>query len=100
MLVAHGVLSVCYNTGVSALGQMLFPKDRFAQYAAAAAFMASLASIVASPLVGLLLDWLGRDYRYTFGLSCLLAVVALWLGLVMYRRFRALGGPDHYVAPE
>lgn len=100
MLVAHGVLSVCYNTGVSALGQMLFPKDRFAQYAAAAAFMASLASIVASPLVGLLLDWLGRDYRYTFGLSCLLAVVALWLGLVMYRRFRAHGGPDHYVAPE
>lgn len=100
MLVAHGVLSVCYNTGVSALGQMLFPRDRFAQYAAAAAFMASLASIVASPLVGLLLDWLGRDYRYTFGLSCLMATVALWLGLVMYRRFRALGGPDHYLAPE
>lgn len=99
MLVAHGVLSVCYNTGVSALGQMLFPKDKFAQFAAAASFMSSLASIVASPLVGLLLDWLDRDYRYTFGLSCLLAVVGLWLGLVVYRRFRALGGPDHYVAP-
>ena len=99
MLVAHGVISVCYNTGVSALGQMLFPKEKFAQFAAAAAFMSSLASIVASPLVGLLLDWLGRDYRYTFGLSCLLALVGLWLGLVMYRRFEALGGPDHYVAP-
>lgn len=99
MLVAHGVLSVCYNTGVSALGQMLFPKDKFAQFAAAAAFMSSLASIVASPLVGLLLDWLDRDYRYTFGLSCLLSVVGLWLGLVMYRRFRAHGGPDHYIAP-
>ena len=99
MLVAHGVLSACYNTGVSALGQMLFPKERFAQFAAAAAFMTSLASIVASPLVGLLLDHLGRDYRYTFGLSCLLALVALWLGAVMYRRFRACGGPDHYIAP-
>jgi MFS family permease len=100
MLVAHGVLSVCYNTGVSALGQMLFPRDKFAQYAAAAAFMASLASVLASPLVGLLLDWLHRDYRYTFGLSCLLSTLALWLGLVMYRRFLAFGGPNHYIAPE
>lgn len=99
MLVAHGVLSVCYNTGVSALGQMLFPKDKFAQFAAAAAFMSSLASVIASPLIGLLLDWLDRDYRYTFGLSCLVAVAGLWLGLVMYRQFRALGGPDHYIAP-
>lgn len=100
MLIAHGVLSVCYNTGVSALGQMLFPKEKFAQFAAAAAFMASLASIVVSPMIGLLLDRLGRDYRYTFGMSCVLALTALWLGTEMYRRFRALGGPDHYVAPE
>ncbi len=100
MLVAHGVLSACYNTGVSALGQMLFPKEKFAQFAAAATFMSSLTGVVASPLVGLLLDRLGRDYRYTFGLSCLLAIAALGLGGLMYRRFRALGGPDHYLAPE
>ena len=99
MLVAHGVLSACYNTGVSALGQMLFPKDKFGQFAAAATFLASLASIIASPLVGLLLGWLGRDYRFTFGLSCLLALFALLLGSLMYRQFRALGGPKNYEAP-
>ncbi len=99
MLISHGVVSACYNTGVSALGQLLFPRDSFAQFAAAGVFIASLASVVLSPLVGLLLDILGRDYRYAFGFSGLLALAALLAGASMYKRFRALGGPAAYQAP-
>lgn len=100
MLVSHGLLSASYMTGVSALGQMLFPREKFAQFSAAAEFMRSLGAVIASPLVGALLDWLGRDYSYTFGLSSLLAVISLFVGVRMFRRFLALGGPGHYVAPE
>lgn len=99
LLFGHGLLSVCYNTGVASLGQMLFPQDRFAQFAAAATFMSSLLSIVVSPLVGLILDHLGRDYRFIFGLSSLLALAALLVGTRLYRLFRQHGGPHHYVAP-
>ena len=100
VFLVHGVLSGCYFTGAAALGQMLFPKLKFAQFASAAGLILALCNIAFGPLLGLLLDWLGHDYRYTFGMGCLVGLAALLVGIIVYRRFMALGGPQHYVAPE
>ncbi len=96
----HGVISGCYFTGAAALGQMLFPKLKFAQFASAAGLMGAVCGVVFGPLMGLLLDALGRDYRYTFAVGSIIALAALLTALVVYRNFMALGGPKGYVAPE
>lgn len=99
VFLVHGVVSGCYFTGAAALAQMLFPKLKFAQFASAGALLLALANIGFGPLMGRLLDWLGHDYRYTFGVGALVALTALVFNLVVYRRFMALGGPKGYVAP-
>jgi hypothetical protein len=50
--------------------------------------------------MGRLLDILGHDYRFTFAAGCLISLLALLVGLVVYRRSMALGGPAGYTAPE
>jgi MFS family permease len=96
----HGVLAGCYATGAAALGQMLFPKMKFAQFASAGGLILALANVAFGPFLGLLLDWLGHDYRYTFGMASLMALLALVVSLMVYRRFMALVGPTGYMAPE
>ncbi|MEO6873902.1 MAG: MFS transporter [Opitutaceae bacterium] len=100
VFMVHGVLSGCYFTGAAAIGQMLCPKIKFAQFASAAAVISAVINIGFGPLLGLLLDRIGRDYHYTFGLGGALGLGAFLVGLEVYRRFKALGGTAHYVAPE
>ncbi|MFM1850598.1 MAG: hypothetical protein RIS54_282 [Verrucomicrobiota bacterium] len=99
VLLVHGVVSGCYFTGAAALGQMLFPKIKFAQFASAGAMLLSVCNIVFGPAMGRVLDWLDHDYRYTFGAGALIAVAALAVTVAVYRRFLALGGTKGYVAP-
>jgi MFS family permease len=98
--VAHGVLSGCFMTSVASLGQRLYPHDKFAQFASAAAMVLAPATMALAPLVGLLIDQTGAVYRHAFLIGGLLAFVAVLLGFGVYRRFMALGGPAHYVAPK
>lgn len=95
----HGIISGCYFTGAASLAQMLYPKLKFAQFASAGGLLLALANIGLGPIMGEILDWLGHDYRYTFGAGALIALAALLFNLVVYRRFMALGGPKRYVAP-
>ena len=100
IFLAHGVLGGCYFTGAAAYGQMLFPKLKYAEYASAGALLLALGNIILGLAMGKLLDLLDHNYRYTFalgGVIALLAVIASW---VVYRRFLAMGGKQGYVAPE
>jgi len=99
LLLIHGVISGCYFTGAAALGQMLFPKLKFAQFASAAALLLSLCNIGFGAAMGRVLDWLGRDYRYTFAAGALLALVALAINIIVYTHFKKLGGTKGYIAP-
>lgn len=98
--VLHGVLSGSYFTSAASLGQRLYPKSRFAQFASAAGLVGALAGMVLAPSVGLLIDQSGRIYRYTFVIGCVLAVLALACSFFVYAKFQKLGGAENYVAPE
>ncbi|RXK55878.1 MFS transporter [Oleiharenicola lentus] len=97
---AHGVLSGTYFTGAAALPQMLFPRAKFAQFAAAAGLLAALFNMSLGPVLGAWLDGLGNQYRYTFLAGSGLAAVGTGLGLWLHVRWTALGGRTGYVAPE
>jgi MFS family permease len=99
-LVVHGIIAGTWMTAAASLGQRLLPKENFAQFSSAAGIAGSLCGIVVGPVAGLFLDRVvAHDYRYTFFMSSGLAALALMTGLVLYRKFIALGGPDAYVAP-
>jgi MFS family permease len=98
--ILHGVLSGVYFTAAASLGQRLFPKARFAQFASAAGILNGVFFIIMPASLGVFLDWSGHQYRYSFllaGVIAAFAVVALWN---VHGRFMRLGGPRHYSAPE
>lgn len=99
-LIAHVVLSGTFFTATASIGQRLFPRSTFAQFASAAALVLALGSMLLPPLVGKLLDLTAHNYRYTFFVGFGLAVLAVMASLVVHRRFMGLGGPKNYVAPE
>ena len=98
-LLVHGVVSGIYWTGTAAIGQMLYPQMKFAQFGAAGGLITAGFSMCLGPVLGLLLDALGNDYRYTFLAGSVLAFASVGLGWVVYRKWQQHGGQHHYVAP-
>ena len=99
-LIAHGVLAGLYMTGTAAIGQYLFPHDRFGQFQSAANLLIALGYTLAPLLMGAWLDMTGQDYRDTFVACGLLAVASALLFLWLLRPFRALGGREAYRPPD
>lgn len=97
--VAHGVLSGLYVTGTAAIGQYLFPRDRFAQFQSAANVLSALGYTLVPPLMGAWLDLTGQAYRDTFVASGLLAAASALIYLWLLRPFKALGGRQAYSPP-
>ena len=98
--VLHGVISGAYFTSAASLGPRLFPHSKFAQYTSAAGICTSIGNMGLAPVVGLIVDSTGTDYRYTFATAGGLAVTAFLFAVVVFFQFRQLGGPRNYVAPE
>lgn len=98
--VLHGVLSGCYFTSAASLGQRLFPRVRFAQFASAATVVMSLGTMTLAPLTGMLIDRTGNLYRLTFVFGAVLAALALLIACYVHAQFMKLGGPKSYQAPE
>lgn len=96
---AHTVLSGTYVTLSASLGQRLFPRLRFGQFASAQIAMQGMGLVLVPPIIGAILDAAGRDYRLTFLSGGLFAVLGLAAYFEVHRRFLALGGPAGYRAP-
>jgi MFS-type transporter involved in bile tolerance (Atg22 family) len=95
----HMIVSGVYYASVASLGQRLYPKLKFAQFASAAFLLQSAVRAALPPVVGLVLDFSGHNYRLTFVASGTLAVVGLISMGVAYRQFLRQGGHSTYVAP-
>lgn len=98
--VLHGILAGTYYTATASIGQRLYPRARFAQFASAAGLLGSASVVIVPPLMGWYLDTMGHVYRHTLLVGAGLAVLALVALVVVNRRFMALGGPKGYMAPE
>jgi len=98
--VAHGVIAGGYLTVIASLGQRLYPKMMFAQFASAWGLMFGVGYILTTPLMGLVLDASGHDYRLTFLAAGSIAALGVAAFVVSYKRFLRLGGHESYVPPE
>ncbi|MBL9217515.1 MAG: MFS transporter [Opitutaceae bacterium] len=98
-VVIVGTLSGSWATTMLPIGPTLFPTARFATMNSALVICFSLSQMLVAPVCGLMLDRLGNDYRYMYYWAALLSAATLLATWVVYRRFRALGGPENYVAP-
>lgn len=98
--VTTGVLTGSWYTTSSAMGPTLLPRAKFAQFASAMMIVVSLCCMVFGLAVGKFLDETGHTYRYTYVICCALDVAALLITIIVYRKFKALGGRSRYVAPE
>jgi MFS family permease len=99
-MVVHGVVAGIFNTSVASLGQRLLPRARFTEIGSAGGILGSIVGIFFAPLLGIFLDHMHDDYRYTFLAGFGFTILALVAYAVLHARFMALGGPKHYVAPE
>jgi maltose/moltooligosaccharide transporter len=97
--VLHGVLSGTFFTVSASLGQRLFPRVTFAQFASAYGIVWSVTNMCMCPLIGVFLDRSGHNYRYTFLMSSVVAFLGVAVLCEVYRRFRHFGGVEGYVAP-
>ncbi len=99
VLVAQGVLAGAWMTSTASLHQRLFPHEKYAQFASAAGLITSPFAIAVPPLIGMMLDATHHTYRYLFMACFVLTLLSFTAGLVVYRKFMALGGPSAYRAP-
>ncbi len=76
----------------------LLPAERYGQFCSAQAMVQSLLLILATPLAGLFLDWVG-NYRYAFLWQAVLPMPALLALLLVYRGWRRYGGARNYTPP-
>ncbi|MEI8194912.1 MAG: MFS transporter [Phycisphaerae bacterium] len=97
--VITGLLQVLWGTATTALWPLLYPKATFAQLTSAADLLATIIGMGYGLSLGWFLDYTHSNYRYTFLLAGILDVVALAATVVVYQKFKALGGTKGYVAP-
>lgn len=99
-LISYGVFSGSWQTATASLTMRLFPQARYAQFESARGLVTSLGLMLVGPVMGRFLDFTGHEYRYAYVASAVLALLSLLAGLVVYVKFRRLGGPTGYVPPE
>jgi len=97
--VLHGVLSGSYMTATASLGQRLYPRMKFAQFASAWGLVFSAGYILITPATGMVLDAMSHHYQITFVVSGILSIAGAAAFLVLHHLFMELGGPGHYRPP-
>jgi maltose/moltooligosaccharide transporter len=100
IFVLHGVIQGVYNTGIASLGQRLYPKVKFAQFASAGGIIGGLGFMILTPLTGKYLDLTGNVYSHTFYMSGALSLVALISFIVIWQKMKNYGGHKGYQPPE
>lgn len=98
-LISHCVISGIFFTGTASLGQRLYPKEKFAQFASACGIIASISTMVASPVIGKILDISHHAYQWTYIMGAGIALSGFWTTLIVYRKFLTMGGHKHYQPP-
>jgi MFS family permease len=85
---------------VSGLLPMLFPRGQFSQFYSATYILINILVVVASPVLGQLMDVTNHNYRLMFLLAGLIAFAACAFWLLLNRGFVRNGGVKSYQPPQ
>ena len=96
--VMGSVIGVGWGLGSATMTMALFPTQKFGQLSAGLNIVGCGIGILGNYLVGVFMDLAHSNYRmaYVWSASSGLALIPL---ILVYRGWKAHGGPDHYVAP-
>jgi Na+/melibiose symporter-like transporter len=118
--IGHTILSGTYFTCAASLGQQLYPRSKFSQYASAGGLLGSITGLIFAPALGAILDATRRaistpatspalattqptqfsfNYHLTFWFGFVISLLTLSLMALVFLRFRAYGGTRGYLAP-
>ncbi len=98
--VLHTVVSGSYLTGTASIGQRLLPMAKFGQFGSAAGIIAAICFMILPPALGAFIGSINHNYRYVFLLASLIAAASLATYIVVFLKYKKLGGDAAYVAPE
>ncbi len=98
-LVAHTILSGTFFTCSASLGQALYPRSKFSQYASAGGIVTSIIVLFYGPSIGFVLDRTNNNYHLTFWAGLILSSITLLLTIAVYFKFKQNGGTQGYLAP-
>lgn len=76
----------------------IYPKERYGQFGSAGALFGSIGGIIATYAFASLVDYV-KVYRILLLWNAAFAALALYAAVIVRRQWKALGGPDHYLAP-
>ncbi len=99
LLVVGGVFAGMIMTASSALGPILLPRAKFAQFNSAALMIRSIGILPIGPLCGIVFDTWGHQYHYIYLAASAGAFMSLISLVALYKHFQRHGGFQGYVAP-
>jgi MFS family permease len=97
---AHGIFATTYNTAAASMGFRLLARTRFTVLSAGMGIVGTVISMIVTPLLGMLLDATNSEYRYCYLVGSAYVAMGMPIYYVVYRKIQALGGLEHYTAPD
>lgn len=95
----HGIFATSYNTAAASMGYRMLARSKYMILAAGQGIVGTVITMLVMPMLGYLLDATDSQYRYSYLVGAGYVLLGLPLYVIVYRKFLALGGPNHYVAP-
>jgi len=91
-------MTALMNVTLGPLQMLIYPRDRYAQFASAAALLTAGATIVFSYFAGVFIDWIG-NYRFVYVWCVVFEVLATIFLYIVYRHWRIHGDTRDEVRP-
>ena len=106
-IVSYAVIYSCFgvlpgavfNVAFVPLHMKILPRDRYGQFASAAALMGAAATVVFSYAAGVFMDWVG-NYRFIFVWTLVFQTLSFLCFYMVYRHWRIHGDTRDEVAPS
>jgi len=97
--VLHTVVAGTYLTATASIGQRLLPQAKFGQFSSAAGIIGGICYMILPPALGIFIQNMNHDYRFVFILASMIAATSVGAYVMVFLRYKKLGGDTAYVAP-
>ena len=98
--VLHTVVAGIYLTATASIGQRLLPQAKFGQFSSAAGIIGGICYMILPPALGIFIQNMNHEYRFVFILGSMIAATSAGAYVMVFFKYKKLGGDTAYVAPE